>query len=118
MPLADPVKRAEYNKTYLKQHYQRNKDYYYQRNKRNRLLKVQWIDAIKESTACFDCGNKFPACVMDFDHKEQKEFDISAAVRARGLSIGRILREIEKCDLVCANCHRIRTNKRLHSGVV
>lgn len=67
---------------------------------------------------CADCGGRFPSCVMDFDHvRGEKKFKISEAVqRAYGLSFDRLRAEIAKCDLVCANCHRIRTASRGYTG--
>lgn len=58
-----------------------------------------------------DCGNRFPPECMDFDHRpgEIKLFGISASVQGWQ----KMLDEIVKCDLVCANCHRIRTKARL-----
>ena len=71
-----------------------------------------------KSKPCKDCGYSFPPYVMDFDHREpeSKEFDISSAFQ-RKMSLERILDEIAKCDLVCANCHRIRTHKDTYRGV-
>lgn len=68
------------------------------------------IDGLK-SKPCLDCGNVFPPCAMDFDHvRGEKKFNISKS----GLWKWKyVLEEIEKCDLVCSNCHRIRTLKRL-----
>lgn len=47
---------------------------------------------------------------MEFDHRDPttKLFSVTVAVSASKRSKGAILREIEKCDLVCANCHRLR----------
>ncbi len=65
----------------------------------------------KESVPCADCGNFFPHYVMDFDHvRGEKEFNISSLISSRGTR-KRIWDEIAKCDVVCANCHRIRTYK-------
>lgn len=47
---------------------------------------------------------------MDFDHRDGKAFSISQAWRA--CSWDKVLAEIEKCDIACANCHRERTYKR------
>jgi hypothetical protein len=67
-----------------------------------------------KSVPCTDCGGTFPVCCMDFDHREPhlKSHTIShmtlvteAALRA----------EMAKCDVVCANCHRIRTWHQLLS---
>ena len=68
------------------------------------------VDALK-TAPCIDCGGKFPAVCMDFDHIADKEFNIGDA-RANGSSLTRVLKEIEKCELVCANCHRLRTAAR------
>ena len=59
---------------------------------------------------CKDCGNKFPPYCMDFDHREPKDklFSISGQ---QTCSESLFLAEVAKCDVVCANCHRIRTHK-------
>jgi len=57
-----------------------------------------------------DCSGKFPVVCMDFDHvRGKKSFNISAAGPRTPESV---LREIAKCDVVCSNCHRIRTQAR------
>lgn len=69
------------------------------------------ITAIKEATPCADCGGHFPACAMDFDHKDstKKRASVSDLVNK---SWHAIADEIAKCDIVCANCHRIRSHQR------
>ena len=68
------------------------------------------IDAFKTGP-CADCHQTFPPYVMDFDHvRGEKRFGVS---KMRNHSIEKILEEIAKCELVCANCHRIRTYNRL-----
>jgi L-lysine 2,3-aminomutase len=49
---------------------------------------------------------------MDFDHRDArlKEFSLHSVHRKTKRAI---LREIEKCDVVCANCHRERTHRRV-----
>jgi hypothetical protein len=62
---------------------------------------------------CADCGNSYPYYVMDFDHVHgDKKFTIGD--KRKG-STERIVAEIEKCEVVCANCHRIRTFGRRQS---
>lgn len=65
---------------------------------------------------CMDCGGSYPPCCMDFDHRpgEPKLGEISR-VAAMGLWAP-VLDELAKCDLVCANCHRIRTERRRLGG--
>jgi hypothetical protein len=68
------------------------------------------IDAFKESTPCLDCGNRFPAVCMDFDHITGEKRASVSSLLGCGYSRTAILKEIEKCELVCACCHRIRTH--------
>jgi hypothetical protein len=58
---------------------------------------------------CVDCGGMFPACCYDFDHLRDKVFEIASCLCCR---IEKLKAEADKCDLVCANCHRVRTQKR------
>ena len=76
------------------------------------LRKADKLRALKAG-ACTDCGLRYPPYVMDFDHRpgEEKLFTIGTGVTR---SDAAILAEIAKCDLVCANCHRVRTYQRLH----
>ena|ERR1035437_1096164 len=80
--------------------------------KYNRLV----INGIK-NVPCMDCGNRYPPECMDFDHRPdagEKCFEI--ANKLHNLRIGSLLAEISKCDVVCSNCHRIRTIKRKIEG--
>lgn len=64
-----------------------------------------------------DCGLRPEILqVLEFDHREDEEkcFDISD--RMTSGSLEDLRREIAKCDIVCANCHRIRTVKRKQFG--
>jgi len=66
------------------------------------------IEEIKEGP-CTDCGRFFPPECMDFDHGHTiKAFSLSKWAR-REHTPNEILDEIEKCQIVCANCHRTRT---------
>lgn len=65
---------------------------------------------LKESTPCADCGRLYPYYVMQFDHKVNKGFVISSRSASYGSEL--FNNEILKCDLVCANCHAIRTHNR------
>jgi hypothetical protein len=63
---------------------------------------------------CVDCGHSYPFYVMDLDHVRGTKFrSISQMVNGHKYSIAKILEEIAKCDVVCANCHRERTFSRL-----
>jgi hypothetical protein len=64
------------------------------------------LDEIK-GAPCRDCGGVFRPCQMDFDHVRGEK--VAPVTRLIGRPDGAMLLEIEKCDLVCANCHRART---------
>lgn len=80
--------------------------------------KRQWLRAKRDrrkeliraakSRPCADCGIQYPYWVMQFHHKKDKSFTISKHDSANR-NIGRVLAEIAKCDVVCANCHADRT---------
>lgn len=57
---------------------------------------------------CMDCNRVFPIVCMDFDHRipAEKSFAIGSNYNK---SIDDLMLEVDKCDLVCSNCHRIRT---------
>lgn len=82
------------------------------RRNKSREEMLIYMEGVKNKP-CMDCRNKFPACAMDFDHRngDEKENNISSMSNG-GWSKLKIDKEIEKCDLVCANCHRIRTFNR------
>lgn len=93
-------------------HYQANKEYYLERNKRYRKELSQYVNKIKEETPCADCSNQYPYYVMDFDHVEgQKKVGIVSYFCKTG-RVGAMKKEIQKCEVVCANCHRERTHRR------
>lgn len=61
-----------------------------------------------QHSVCADCKVSYPPYVLDFDHLGDKRETIANLVRAAA-SIETLLSEIAKCELVCSNCHRIRT---------
>lgn len=99
---------------HAKAHYQLNKATYADHRSRSQStrrvgLRAE-IAALKKGP-CMDCGETHPSWAMDFDHRDPstKEFSIACGVSAP-LAKERILTEIDKCDLVCALCHRYRTH--------
>lgn len=61
---------------------------------------------------CADCGVSYPPCVMDFDHVRGKKSKAVSLLIGACAPMKRIIEEIEKCEVVCANCHRLRTASR------
>ena len=98
----------EYQRNYQRGWHQRNKI------KRNALIRErkaamnEYIQSIKSQLYCIDCGQQHPA-TLHFHHlnSEDKQFNIGEAVR-KGFGPNRIEQEIEKCIVLCANCHAIR----------
>lgn len=109
MPYKDITKRREAHRRY----YTKNKGLYIRKNINRRLALAQFVLKLKQKP-CYDCGVQYPHYVMDFDHIGEKvKLDSIARLARNGFSEKKILEEIEKCELVCSNCHRARTYNRL-----
>ena len=80
------------------------------RKKANHTANKRRLDEIKTTTPCTDCKQFYQACQMQFDHLKNKKYNISSMVGYyKWISIED---EIKKCELVCANCHALRTHNR------
>lgn len=82
------------------------------RNKNNRKVLQEHILNLLNNSQCKDCGNK-DIRVLEFDHLPEfkKENNISKLV-AQSNSLKKLKSEIDKCEIVCSNCHKIRTYSR------
>ena len=98
-------------KTGIKTHYRSSRCKKCSSNRGNVFVDKnrEYIKSLKEKTPCKDCGKTYPYYVMHFDHLRDKKFNIGAKTSLSKLTI---LAEIEKCEIVCANCHAERTYKR------
>lgn len=108
--------RSEYNREWYRQNRDRhrsavraNDEKYYTRNRKA-------VDEFKRGRPCADCGGCFPPHVMDFDHVRGDKVDNVSSLVGQRASLKAIFREIAKCDLVCSNCHRLRTHARATDG--
>jgi hypothetical protein len=121
MPRKDPIARREYNPEYQRIWYRKNRELHMQRvlrvTRRARERVQRYIDEQKRCP-CADCGGRFPPFLMDFDHVRGTKVTILAKLRSGRASMSKIEAEIAKCEVVCANCHRLRTHLRLHGGEV
>lgn len=70
-----------------------------------------YIDELKK-TPCTDCGQTFDPVCMDFDHIGTDKLLEISKLRYQNVSLETIQAEIDKCELVCACCHRLRTKHR------
>lgn len=75
-------------------------------NKLNREHKIWAIEY--KGGKCLDCNGIFAPCVFDFDHRDptSKVDNPSAFIK---MSKETAMKELDKCDLVCSNCHRVRS---------
>ena len=98
---------------YQRRYFEKHQEYYAkliaERVERNRSMVRE-----AKSKPCADCARCYPHYVMDFDHRpgEKKCFNLANAMGQTRISAKRLQAEIDKCDVVCANCHRIRTHMR------
>lgn len=99
-----------------KTHYRNNLEYYAKKSKelKEKLRQENCVRIVEylKSHPCIDCGES-DVIVLDFDHLDptQKTNNVSKMIHRCGWA--RILREIEKCVVRCANCHRRKTAKQL-----
>ncbi len=103
MPSKDEVR--AYNRLY----YQRNREQLLKnqatKNKRFAENRRKWLVEYKKTLKCIRCGESHPA-TLTFHHKNgsEKSFEIGNALKL-GVSLKRLLAEIDKCEVICANCH-------------
>lgn len=96
-----------------RQHYSDNKDKYLS-NKKDRIISNKdWYKNYKETLACSECGFSNPKA-LQFHHKDSnKEGNVGTMVH-NGCSIDKVMKEIHKCVVLCANCHMIlHANERI-----
>lgn len=76
------------------------------------------VDRIKIESGCVDCGIRDPQHpeIYDFDHLPGVEKVANVAILIVKGTEEELLAEIAKCEVVCSNCHRIRTRQREHRG--
>lgn len=65
-----------------------------------------------KNTPCADCRQIYPYYVMQFDHREGETKVAVISKMVANASLQMILDEVKKCDVVCGNCHSIRTWNR------
>ena len=91
----------------LKDFYQKpNRSYSYCKDCFNEYVKQRWKER-KKKGKCSSCGyNKYPD-VLEFHHRDTKtkEFDWK---KLRQMNWDKVIKELDKCDMLCANCHRER----------
>jgi hypothetical protein len=93
-------------RAYHRKNYQSHKQEAIVRATKRRKRIIAWFTSLKTGKCCKRCPETHPAC-LEFHHRDgnSKVLEIAAMV-SQGWSERKIVDEIEKCDLICANCHR------------
>ncbi len=106
-PSCKKSKCKDCRRIYKREKYQSNPQIYREAKKKARDKLRYRIYQYLQLSACIDCGESNPV-VLEFDHIGEKNFDVSRAVNSC-FSWTKIYLEIQKCEVRCANCHRIKT---------
>ena len=104
MPIKDIEKRREYHKRYHYNYYRRNKIKYKERNTRLKQTTQKWFKEYKKGLRSSRCEENHPSC-LEFHHKKDKKMSV-CPMALWGYSKKKILEEIQKCIVICSNCHR------------
>jgi len=110
-----PYKDREKQRSYLADHYLRNKKDYLARARkwdvRQKKIIGKFLVGYLSAHPCVDCGES-DIVVLEFDHRDRgtKEFCIGGAF-VKKCSIKTVEAEVAKCDVRCANCHRRKTTR-------
>lgn len=95
----------ECQKKYRREHYLQNKKKYVEKASLYRKNVLEWFKQIKKNLECEVCGEK-RFWVLDFHHKNPLEKDQEVSNLTRRGNKKKILEEVEKCSVLCSNCHR------------
>jgi len=101
MPYKDLEKRRECRRRW----YANNKDSEKVHVKRRKIEIKKWFDNYKKDLRCMKCSESHPAVLEFHHHLKNKEYSI-AEMSHNGYSVDRIKKEIDKCIVLCSNCHR------------
>ncbi len=72
---------------------------------------LRFIVELRKAVPCADCGGSFPSCAMDFDHLpgKPKVAAVTTLANVAQTQASALFAEMDVCEPVCANCHRVRT---------
>jgi hypothetical protein len=102
---------SDAQKAWKRRNYLDKREYFLARDN-ERYYRFRNILQEEKKKPCADCGKEFHFAAMDFDHRED-EVKIREVSDLKNFSSEKKLREeISKCDVVCSNCHRVRSYDR------
>lgn len=103
-------KNKEDEVAYQKAHYLKNKQKYLDKaqenNSRYRTRNREYFRKYKLERGCSNCGFNGHHAALDFHHLGDKDESIARMINSAA-SLKTILKEVSKCVVLCANCHRI-----------
>ena len=105
------------HRLYTRAHYRANLRYYKEKARKRQIKVIEesrrWIRTYLRQHPCIDCRTG-DIRVLEFDHRDPSAKLASVAVLVgQGFNLDRVKGEVEKCDVRCADCHRIRTHEQL-----
>ena len=93
-------------RTAIRAHYENNKSYYVKKARKSKIAMAKWHKEYKSERECILCGEDHIATLV-FHHRVPSKKSFAIPHGLVRYSKKRILEEMEKCDVLCANCHRI-----------
>jgi hypothetical protein len=103
--------KRQYDNSHYKTHPERRTYIRTNATKQQELVRQYVLEYLLKHP-CIDCGNS-NLLVLEFDHLDNKDHNVSALMR--GYALEKVINEISKCEVRCANCHRIKTARTLGS---
>jgi hypothetical protein len=93
------------HRLYVKSHYENNKEYYKKKSNITTDKNKKWYENLKKTLKCERCGENHPK-TLDFHHRNPSEKFECVSLMIRMYSLDKIKAEIDKCEVLCSNCHR------------
>ena len=109
MAFKNKEQKKKYQMEYQRGWYQRHKEKILEMRKQRRIEIRDWFRRYKSTLRCIDCGENHPAC-LQFHHKNrvEKNFRLAYVATSGSRAIKTLLKEIDKCEVLCGNCHAKR----------
>jgi hypothetical protein len=101
-----------------KKWYEKYKKRIIAKNIANKQRNIKWFNEYRKNLKCVKCDENHPAC-LEFHHIDPKKKEYSVSMLIYGTySIKTILNEINKCEVLCSNCHNKEHFKGNNAPVV
>lgn len=105
MPYKDIQMRRETNRRYQRKYQLAHTQYYRQKAAEQRKRILAFVESRKQGKSCTTCGFSDSRC-LQFHHLDPNEKELEIAVLAHQGSMKKLIYELKKCIILCANCHR------------